>query len=188
MIKEIQREIGITTVYVTHDQEEAMAISDRIAVMNKGEIQQVGTPRELYHRPANLFVASFIGRTNVLKGELYVKDGGRGIVVENRPICLTTLDEKAAPQAVSISIRPEDFTIAPDGSGQIKGRIKDSVFLGLYTHYEVLLPSGKSIEIIQQSFTDTILEPNSEVSLAINTYKINVFDAEGTRSLMARGA
>ncbi|HBG08551.1 MAG TPA: polyamine ABC transporter ATP-binding protein [Firmicutes bacterium] len=188
VIKEIQREIGITTVYVTHDQEEAMAISDRIAVMNKGEIQQVGTPRELYHRPANLFVASFIGRTNVLKGELYVKDGGRGIVVENRPICLTTLDEKAAPQAVSISIRPEDFTIAPDGSGQIKGRIKDSVFLGLYTHYEVLLPSGKSIEIIQQSFTDTILEPNSEVSLAINTYKINVFDAEGTRSLMARGA
>ena len=123
----------------------------------------MGTPRELYHRPANLFVASFIGRTNVLKGELYVRMEGGALLWKTGPFAYHP-GRESGPQAVNISIRPEDFTIAPDGSGQIKGRIKDSVFLGLYTHYEVLLPSGKSIEIIQQSFTDTILEPNSEVS------------------------
>ena len=75
VIKQIQNEVGITTVYVTHDQEEAMAVSDRIAVMNNGDIQQIGTPKILYQRPANLFVATFIGHTNVLDGELVVRDG-----------------------------------------------------------------------------------------------------------------
>ena len=70
VIKEIQHTVGITNVYVTHDQEEAMAVSDRIAVINKGDIQQVGTPKDIYQRPANLFVATFIGRSNVLDGEL----------------------------------------------------------------------------------------------------------------------
>src|SRR5690554_4011120 len=74
-IKEIQNEIGITTVYVTHDQEEAMAVSDRIAVMDKGEIQQIGLPKSLYQRPANLFVATFIGRTNLLESHLEIVGG-----------------------------------------------------------------------------------------------------------------
>ena len=73
VIKEIQNNVGITCVYVTHDQEEAMAVSDRIAVMNFGEIQQIGTPKILYQRPANLFVATFIGRTNVVDAELVMK-------------------------------------------------------------------------------------------------------------------
>ncbi|MBR5796308.1 MAG: ABC transporter ATP-binding protein, partial [Erysipelotrichaceae bacterium] len=72
VIKEIQNSVGITTVYVTHDQEEAMAVSDRIAVMNNGDIQHIGTPKDLYQRPANLFVATFIGRTNVIDGKLTV--------------------------------------------------------------------------------------------------------------------
>ena len=75
VIKEIQNTIGITTVYVTHDQEEAMAVSDRIAVMNLGDIQQIGTPKVLYQRPANLFVATFIGRTNIINANLKVEDG-----------------------------------------------------------------------------------------------------------------
>src|SRR5699024_8166296 len=70
VIKEIQHTVGITNVYVPHDQEEAMAVSDRIAVMNQGVIQQVGTPKAIYQRPANLFVATFIGRSNILPGEL----------------------------------------------------------------------------------------------------------------------
>ena len=69
VIKEIQHTVGITNVYVTHDQEEAMAVSDRIAVMNQGVIQQVGTPKAIYQRPANLFVATFIGRSNILPGD-----------------------------------------------------------------------------------------------------------------------
>ena len=75
VIKDIQHTVGITTVYVTHDQEEAMAVSDRIAVMNTGVIQHVGTPKDIYQRPANLFVATFIGRSNVLDGELRMEDG-----------------------------------------------------------------------------------------------------------------
>ena len=71
VIRDIQREVGITTVYVTHDQEEAMAISDRIAVMKDGEIQQVGTPQEIYHRPINQFVATFIGRTNFMNAQYF---------------------------------------------------------------------------------------------------------------------
>ena len=75
VIKEIQREVGITTVYVTHDQEEAMAISDRIAVMNEGVIRHCGTPQNIYQRPADLFVATFIGKSNLLEGRLYNRDG-----------------------------------------------------------------------------------------------------------------
>ncbi|MDZ5000451.1 ATP-binding cassette domain-containing protein, partial [Clostridium perfringens] len=74
-IKEIQNQIGITTVYVTHDQEEAMAVSDRIAVMNSGVIQQIGTPQEIYQRPSNLFVASFIGSTNIMKRNISLNNG-----------------------------------------------------------------------------------------------------------------
>ena len=80
VIKEIQNSVGITTVYVTHDQEEAMAVSDRIAVMNNGDIQHIGTPKDLYQRPANLFVATFIGRTNVIDGNLVVEDGNSSSV------------------------------------------------------------------------------------------------------------
>ena len=76
-IKEIQNRVGITTVYVTHDQEEAMAMSDRIAVMKDGVIQHIGTPKDIYQRPANLFVSTFIGRTNLLEAQLVV-DGGNG--------------------------------------------------------------------------------------------------------------
>ena len=83
VIKEIQNKIGITTVYVTHDQEEAMAISDRIAVMDKGVIQQIGTPKVLYHRPANLFVATFIGKANVLDGKIYEENDEKGVMLEN---------------------------------------------------------------------------------------------------------
>src|SRR5690606_31848993 len=72
IIKDIQKTVGITTVYVTHDQEEAMAVSDRIAVMNQGEIQHIGTPQSIYQRPSNIFVATFIGRSNIFEGRLLV--------------------------------------------------------------------------------------------------------------------
>ena len=108
VIKQIQREVGITNVYVTHDQEEAMSVSDRIAVMNLGEIQHIGKPKDIYQRPANLFVASFIGRTNLVNAKLVLKDGkanlcfadGYSFVMDN------ILPEEMHDQDVIVAIRP----------------------------------------------------------------------------------
>ncbi len=129
-IKRIQRESGITTIYVTHDQEEALSISDRVALMNEGRIEQTGSPRDIYLRPANSFVADFVGVNNLLEGE-YLGDGRfrwreRILSVENVPL----------PQGpCSLMIRPERISIASrdsaSGDGNIlPGRVSGKVFLG----------------------------------------------------------
>ena len=143
VIKEIQHSVGITTVYVTHDQEEAMAVSDRIAVMNLGEIQHIGTPKTLYQRPANLFVSSFIGRTNIFEGKLKVTSGKTILCLENgyEVELKNVLEQYRQDQDVKVSIRPEEFVINVDGKG-IPARIDDSVFLGLNTHYFVTTAGG----------------------------------------------
>ena len=186
-IKEIQKKIGITTVYVTHDQEEAMAVSDRIAVMDGGVIQQIGTPKQLYQRPSNLFVATFIGHTNILKGELYDNGSERGLNIGGATIPMNNLRKQAAPQPVSVSIRPEEFVIAEQGEGVLRGVVEHSVFLGLNTHYFVTLQSGEKIEIIQESSIDDIIENQSEVSLGIKVGKVNVFTEDGAASLLDGG-
>lgn len=143
-IKEIQNSIGITTVYVTHDQEEAMAVSDRIAVMKDGEIQHLGQPKDIYQRPANLFVATFIGKTNVLNGNL---NGSILKVAGKYDITLNNIKDKNIKGNVVISIRPEEFVI---DESQIKDGIKafidSSVFLGLNTHYFAHLESGEKLK------------------------------------------
>jgi iron(III) transport system ATP-binding protein len=187
VIREIQRKIGITTVYVTHDQEEAMAVSDRIAVMSGGVIQQIGTPRQLYQRPANLFVATFIGHTNVLKGRLYKNGNESGILVANAKVPMQNLDKQAAEQPVAVSIRPEEFFIAENNDGVVTGVVEHSTFLGLNTHYHIRLQTGEKIEVIQESSIEDIIEPNSKVSLGIKTGKINVFTEDGATSLLDKG-
>ena len=110
VIKEIQNSLGITTVYVTHDQEEAMAVSDRIAVMSAGVIQQIGSPKALYQRPANLFVSTFIGRTNLLEAKVCLENGFRGIQFpEGLRLSMDNLtDDVENGQSVTVSIRPEE--------------------------------------------------------------------------------
>ncbi len=185
IIKEIQNSVGITTVYVTHDQEEAMAVSDRIAVMNLGVIQQIGTPKALYQRPANLFVASFIGRTNILAGELQMTGGEPELVFEGGyrvPIAhVQPLYRKA--QKVQVSVRPEEFVISTQGEG-IRARIDDSVFLGLNTHYFVTTAGGVKAEIVQESQIDSILPKGMEVSLAVKREKINVLTEDGSANIL----
>ncbi|MCF6464369.1 ABC transporter ATP-binding protein [Clostridium sp. Cult2] len=180
-IKDIQRDIGITTIYVTHDQEEAMAISDRIAVMNSGVIQHVGTPQNIYQRPSNVFVATFIGRTNILEGKLIVQneeiilefDNDYKVTMDN--LNITPDEGKEIP--VKISVRPEEFIIDKNGLG-IKAKIVSSMFLGLNTHYFVELESRDRVEIIQESTIGEILEPGIEIGLRVKKEKINVFDKE----------
>ena len=185
-IKHIQNSVGITCVYVTHDQEEAMAVSDRIAVMKDGVIQHIGTPKSIYQRPANLFVATFIGRTNVMKGSLLVKDGKCVLKVGEYEAVLNTVhDDHRTAQEVAISVRPEELLLNrdPETPG-IRGVVNDAVFLGLNTHYFVTLDSGEEVEIIQESSIEDTLSRGAKISLSINTDKVNVFTADGSKNIL----
>ena len=185
VIKNIQHSVGIT-VYVTHDQEEAMAVSDRIAVMNAGVIQHVGTPKSIYQRPANLFVATFIGRSNVIKGKLVV-DGGKTYLETlsgYRAEIHTVRPEQQKEQEITLSVRPEEFLLDRDSTEGISAIVDDCVFLGLNTHYFVHLSSGEEVEIIQESSIDSIIEPGSEIKLKINTDKVNLFTADGEENIL----
>lgn len=186
VIKEIQNSVGITTVYVTHDQEEAMAVSDRIAVMNHGDIQQIGTPKVLYQRPANLFVATFIGHTNILDGKLVVKDGKAYLQLANGyEVLMNTIeDSEIKEQDVKASIRPEELVVNKDNQEGLKAIVDDAVFLGLNTHYFAHLVDGEKIEIIQESQIDSMIEKGTEISLSVKTEKINIFDNEGNHNLV----
>ena len=185
-IKLIQKEVGITTIYVTHDQEEAMAVSDRIAVMDKGVIQQVGTPKAIYQRPANLFVANFIGRNNTLDADLSFQNGegtltfGNGYAVPYRYLKQGVTES----QKVKVSVRPEEFLLE-SGSAGITGEILSSVFLGLNTTYFVKLWNGQMAEIVEESSISGILENGTKVRLGLKLDKINVLTETGGDSLTA---
>ena len=185
VIKEIQNSVGITTVYVTHDQEEAMAVSDRIAVMNLGVIQQIGTPKALYQRPANLFVASFIGRTNIFEAELKMRgqvptvvfEGGYAVPIEH----ILPKYQKDAP--VKVCVRPEELVISKTDEG-IGAKIDDSVFLGLNTHYFVTTDAGIKAEIVQESQIDSIIPKGEHVRLTVKREKINVMTEDGNANIL----
>ena len=186
VIKNIQHDVNITTVYVTHDQEEAMAVSDRIAVMNAGVIQHLGTPKDIYQRPANLFVATFIGRSNVLRGNLVV-EAGRTFVVTKcgyRAEMKNIAPEHQKNQEVIISVRPEELLLDRSATEGIAATVDDCVFLGLNTHYFVHLSTGEEAEIIQESSIDNTLDSGTEIKLTLNTEKINLFSADGSVNLL----
>lgn len=180
-IKEVQRDIGITTVYVTHDQEEALAISDRIAVMNVGVIQQIDTPKNIYQRPANLFVAAFIGLSNILNG-VRTKDG---IKIDDYEVIMTNLlDTVEEGQPIKTSIRPEEFYVHTDGTPGIKAKIKNSVFLGVNTHYFIVTENGDDLEVIQPSELGTIIPDGADVTLTVDNKKANVYTEDGLTNIV----
>lgn len=187
VIKNIQHSVGITTVYVTHDQEEAMAVSDRIAVMNAGVIQHVGTPKNIYQRPANIFVSTFIGRSNIMNGKLVVEDGRTMLVAPGGYKCEMTnvQGQYKADQDVILSVRPEELILSRDASiDGIAATVDDCVFLGLMTHYFVHLDSGEEAEIIQESSIDSIIQPGTRIKLTLNTDKLNIFTADGSTNIL----
>lgn len=185
-IKEIQHKVGITTVYVTHDQEEAMAISDRIGVMKDGVLQQISDPKSIYQRPINQFVATFIGRSNILEGEVSIEEGKAYLTVENKgKILIDTIDKKyLESQKVTISARPEEVLLCEEGQGILSGVVRDCVFLGLNTHYIVELESGDVIEMIQESTITDILKSGTKVSVTFNADKINLFSKKDGLNMM----
>ena len=185
-IRSIQRNVGITTVYVTHDQEEAMAVSDRIAVMNLGEIQQIGTPQAIYQRPANLFVASFIGRTNLLNGEIRMENGEAMLTLADGTSLKidTLLDAEKKNQKVIVSVRPEEFVISHDGDG-VGATVTSSTFLGLNMHYFLKLDSGENVQVIQEAELDSRLPDGAKIRLRMKQGKINIFCEDGSRNLVS---
>jgi iron(III) transport system ATP-binding protein len=186
VIKEIQNKIGITTIYVTHDQEEAMAVSDRIAVMRAGEIQHIGTPKNIYQRPANQFVASFIGRSNMMSGELNMMEGSvPHLRIEGLDVVVPHVQKQYQKnQKVVVSVRPEELLMHQSLDTGLHAVIDDGVFLGLNTHYFMHLSDGKEVESIMESTIESTVAKGTMVSLGINTEKINIFTEDGSNNIL----
>jgi spermidine/putrescine transport system ATP-binding protein len=149
-LKEIQRTVGITFAYVTHDQEEALTMSDRIAVMNEGVLQQCGTPEEIYERPANAFVAGFIGISNLLPGAVENK----GVRLDSGQHIAATVDPGIAPGSkVLVCVRPEKLHLGAAGNGEVcvDGTVVETVYLGTANHYIVEVAPGVRMVAIESN-------------------------------------
>ena len=151
-LKAIQHDLGTTFVYVTHDQEEALAMSDRIAVMNGGRVEQIGSPREIYERPETAFVADFIGSLSVLEltvdevvGEYAVTRLGEGerVIVAVGPDTRRGDAVRVAVRPEQVQLEPVDDDAAPEGESRLEGTIAEIVFLGMYTQFHVETRAGR---------------------------------------------
>ncbi len=159
----IQRKVGITFVYVTHDQEEAMVLSDRIAVMDKGRVVQEDTPMAIYHRPVNRFVANFIGESNFFNGHVREVASGQVVLAVpgfTKPVCALT-DKPVSPgQAVTVMVRPERMvwraTAEESPESLAEGVVRKATFLGMYTQIAVELSDGSMATIHQTGETEPV--------------------------------
>ena len=177
-LKRIQREVGITFVYVTHDQGEALTMSDRIAVMEGGRIDQLGTPREIYEKPATRFVAGFIGTSNVLSGTVERVDGGVATLAwgDGDRVLVEVPESTKAGDTVEISIRPEkiDLERVAEPTGQcsvLSGQITEIVYHGTSTNYTVATAAGSEFVVFDQNANnaDDLAGRGDRVFLTWNT-------------------
>jgi len=154
-LKRIQREVGITFVYVTHDQNEALTMSDRIAVMNDGLIEQLGSPREVYERPASKFVAGFIGTSNVLSGTIASSEGDRAVIEPGPGERIVVPQAAAVGTDVELTVRPEKIEVRngpPDGDDcAVRGTVTEIVYLGMFTNYNVTTSAGAEVVVFVQN-------------------------------------
>jgi spermidine/putrescine transport system ATP-binding protein len=175
-LKTLQREVGITFIYVTHDQEEALTMSDRIAVMNKGVALQVGLPEEIYERPADKFVADFIGETNFLDG---VVRGQNGTTVEidlpgSGTVHVDSSRTFTNGQAVSVAVRPEKLSLNNENKGgnNLKGRVEEVIYIGTDTHYGVRFGGSHKVRVREQNITQAhkeIARTGDEVTVSFTS-------------------
>jgi spermidine/putrescine transport system ATP-binding protein len=175
-LKRIQQEVGITFIYVTHDQEEAMTMSDRIAVMNRGRYEQLGDPETLYERPTTRFVAGFLGASNLLGGTCQGTDNGRGVIkLRDDTIVFAPAQAVYGKVDVDVGIRPEKIRIQhegapPDGYNQLGGKVVDASYIGVSTQYLVETSSGARVIVYEQNIERTVhgslFKPGEEVRLS----------------------
>ena len=137
-IRKIQQKVGITAIYVTHDQSEAMSISDKIIIMSKGKVEQIGTPREIYYHPKSRFVADFIGEANFLKAKVKSVNGEKAVIdVIGEEIEVNNYGEKVAGEEASLVLRPEAVVLSE--KGLLEGTVTLSTFMGSYQYYQVMV-------------------------------------------------
>lgn len=161
----IQRSLEITFIYVTHDQEEALTMSDTVVVMNKGIIQQIGTPEDIYNEPNNAFVADFIGESNIINGRME-----RDFLVEFAGQTFSCVDKGfKANELVEVVVRPEDIKIVPAIQGQLTGVVKSVVFKGV--HFEMVVEQGEYDWVIQSTMAS---QPGELVGMTIGPDEIHI--------------
>lgn len=195
-LKHIHESVGITFIYVTHDQEEALTMSDRIAVMNAGHVEQMGAPEELYERPQTRFVAGFIGVSNFISGRAERSGGvlaigfgeGQRVIIE---------DEGAAPDggSIEVSVRPEKIRLLekgdeiPDGFCLVRGTVRDVVYLGMTTQYKLDVPAaGRDFTVLEQNVEiaseHTLWTPGEEALLIWHPSHNRILPEAGQQSYM----
>jgi spermidine/putrescine transport system ATP-binding protein len=156
-LKWIQKEVGITFVHVTHDQEEAMTMADTIAVMNEGKIEQMGSPADLYDNPETAFVANFLGQSNLIKGTISGNGGANQIVdLFGQKISLQKDRSHGVDNSIYAGIRPEKFRISrletqTHGNILTGGKVEDVSYIGVSTQYQVLMPWGQELMVFEQN-------------------------------------
>ncbi len=167
-LKEMHKKLGITFIYVTHDQEEALTMSDTIVVMKDGVIQQIGTPTDIYNEPKNSFVADFIGESNIFSGTIV---GDRKVKFIGHTF--DCVDDFEKNEKVDVVVRPEDIVLVDEGLGQVDGKIVSSIFKGV--HYEMVMMVGKTEIVIQDTVERKVGE---KVSLKIQPNDIHIMEKE----------
>ncbi len=169
-LKDMHKKLGITFIYVTHDQEEALTMSDTIVVMKDGVIQQIGTPTDIYNEPKNAFVADFIGESNIFSGTMVGKKKVRFIGYN-----FDCVDDFETHEKVDVVVRPEDVFLMDADKGQVKGKIISSIFKGV--HYEMVMLVGKTEVVIQDTVERKVGE---EASIFIKAEDIHIMSKEFT--------
>jgi ABC-type Fe3+/spermidine/putrescine transport system ATPase subunit len=185
-LREILRSVGITTIFVTHDQQEALSLSDRVVVMSRGRMEQAGTPREIYDRPRTRFVADFVGAVNVLPGRISAAAGGLRVVLDGLGEVALSGSEPAGGgqpgQRVDLFVRPESVRLSSSPAGSASARVREVTYLGQHT--EVRLAAGADGSgpaftlLIEEKSQGAPPPPGAEVRVEIDPRQARVFPRE----------
>ncbi|MGE4320422.1 MAG: ABC transporter ATP-binding protein [Acholeplasmataceae bacterium] len=169
-LKEMQHKLGITFIFVTHDQEEAMTMSDRIVVMRNGIIEQLGTPKSIYNEPKNRYVANFIGETNIFEGEI---TNDHEVTFLNSKFKFIGYDQFAIGEKVDVVIRPEDWDVVTSDKASIHGEVTFSLFKGVHNELEIKV-LGKTITVNDYEY----YEVGQTIGLKVDPYEIHLMKVE----------
>ena len=174
-IRGIQKQLDITCLYVTHDQKEALTMADRIMVMNRGRVEQIGTPFDIYTHPRTLFVADFIGQANMIEGVLESRETPESGVIfadgRKFPVKLFADEDYAVGDKVSLILRPEAVSLKKGDMGQLAGKVTSAVFSGDRMEYVILLGNGSKVSVMENYFPGASrYEEGDEVEMAFNSH------------------